>query len=137
MGFNATSRSLFPREIGTMSIVHKAGWGQFRSGWVRKISAPLGFDLKIVQPVASSYTDCALPAQAGRFTRNLNKVSMAYRERNLARNSNSHFRNKSADGTSQSRSVHLKMLIVVRVVTNFTAFYETRTFITVSKKSHH
>jgi len=61
----------------------RLGGPQFCSGWVRKISPPLGSDPKTVQPVASSYTDCALPAQAGRFTQNLNKGSMAYRERIL------------------------------------------------------
>jgi hypothetical protein len=30
---------------------------QDRSGWVRKISPTPGFDLRIVQPVATSYTD--------------------------------------------------------------------------------
>jgi hypothetical protein len=33
-----------------------------RSGRVRKISPPLGFDPQTVQPVASRYTDCAAPA---------------------------------------------------------------------------
>ena len=32
------------------------------SGRVRKISFPPGFDLRTVQPVASRYTDCAIPA---------------------------------------------------------------------------
>jgi len=30
---------------------------------VRKISPPLGFDLRIVQPEESSYTDYAIPAR--------------------------------------------------------------------------
>jgi hypothetical protein len=34
------------------------GW----SGWVRKISPPVGFDPQTIQPLASSYTDCAIPA---------------------------------------------------------------------------
>ena len=33
-----------------------------RSGRVRKISPPSGFDPRTVQPVASRYTDCAIPA---------------------------------------------------------------------------
>ena len=36
---------------------HGAGWPQGRSGQVRKISSPPGFDLRIVQPVANRYTD--------------------------------------------------------------------------------
>jgi maltooligosyltrehalose synthase len=55
---------------------------------------------------------------------------------NLAGKSKRHIRNKRADGTTQSRSVHLKKLIVVRVVTRFTAFSVIRTFITVSKKKN-
>jgi hypothetical protein len=35
---------------------------QGRSGRVRNISPPLGFDLRTVQPVASRYNDCAIPA---------------------------------------------------------------------------
>ena len=35
---------------------------QGRSGRVRKISLPPGFDLRTVQPVASRYTDWAIPA---------------------------------------------------------------------------
>ena len=38
-------------------IVQEAG-----SGGVRKISPPLGFDPRTVQPVASRYTDWAIPA---------------------------------------------------------------------------
>jgi hypothetical protein len=33
-----------------------------QSGRVRKISSPLRFDPRTVQPVASRYTDCAIPA---------------------------------------------------------------------------
>ena len=32
-----------------------------RSGRVRKISSPPGFDPRTVQPVASGYTDCDIP----------------------------------------------------------------------------
>jgi hypothetical protein len=43
-------------------IVQEAGWAaglQDRSGEVRKISPAPGFDLRIVQPLSSSYTDWA------------------------------------------------------------------------------
>jgi hypothetical protein len=33
-----------------------------RSGWVRKISSPLGFDPWTILPVVSRYTDFAIPA---------------------------------------------------------------------------
>ena len=40
----------------------RLGGPQGRSGQVRKISPPLGFDLRTAQPVASRYTDWAIPA---------------------------------------------------------------------------
>jgi hypothetical protein len=39
----------------------RVGGPQDRSGPMRKISAPLGFDPRTVQPVASRYTDWAIP----------------------------------------------------------------------------
>ena len=43
-------------------LYRRLGRPQGRSGPVRKISPPLGFDPRTVQPVASRYTDCAIPA---------------------------------------------------------------------------
>ena len=43
-------------------LYRRLGGPQGRSGWVRKISPPSGLDPRIVQPVASRYTDCAIPA---------------------------------------------------------------------------
>ena len=40
----------------------RLGGSQDRSGRVRKISPPTGIRSRTVQPVASSYTDCAIPA---------------------------------------------------------------------------
>ena len=40
----------------------RVGGPHSRSGRVRKISPPKGFDSRTVQPVASRYTDCAIPA---------------------------------------------------------------------------
>jgi hypothetical protein len=63
---NATPRPFNPRERpGTHCIGGKVG-PQVRSGRVRKISPPLGFDPRIVQPVASRYTDYAIPAHEHR-----------------------------------------------------------------------
>ena len=42
-----------------VSIVQETGWAQGRSGQVRKISPPPGFDPRTVQPIASRYTDNA------------------------------------------------------------------------------
>jgi hypothetical protein len=43
------------------------GRTQGRSGWVRKISPPPGFDPQSVQPIASHYTDWAIAAQSQWF----------------------------------------------------------------------
>jgi len=50
-------------------LYRRVGEPQGRSGQVRKISPPPGFDPRIVQLVASRYTDWALPA------RNVNRTS--------------------------------------------------------------
>ena len=42
-------------------LYRELGGPQGRSGRVRKISPPPGFDPRIVQPVASRYTDYAIP----------------------------------------------------------------------------
>ena len=44
-------------EKATSYILQEAGWDKGRSGRVRKISPPPGFDTQTVQPVASRYTD--------------------------------------------------------------------------------
>jgi hypothetical protein len=46
----ATLRLLYPQERGAVPIV-EAGWPQGRSGRVQKISPPLGFDPRTIQPV--------------------------------------------------------------------------------------
>jgi hypothetical protein len=56
---NATFQPLYPRERDPVPIVQEAG-----SRRVRKISLPPGFDPRTVQPVASRYTDWAIPAHA-------------------------------------------------------------------------
>jgi hypothetical protein len=43
-------------------LYRRLGGPQGRSGLVRKISPSPGFDLRTVQPVASRYTDWAIPA---------------------------------------------------------------------------
>ena len=58
---NSTLSLLYPLERpGTHCIGSRVG-PQGRSGRVRKISAPRGFDPRTVQPVASRYTDWAIP----------------------------------------------------------------------------
>ena len=46
-------------------LYRRLGGPQGRSGRVREISPPPGFDPRTVQPVASRYTDCAIPAHRG------------------------------------------------------------------------
>ena len=43
-------------------LYRRLGGPQGRSGRVRKILTPPGFDHQAVQPVASRYTDSAIPA---------------------------------------------------------------------------
>jgi len=59
---NPTPRPLYPRERDPVPIVWEAGEPQGQCGQVRKISPLSGFDPRTVQPVASRYTDYALPA---------------------------------------------------------------------------
>jgi hypothetical protein len=48
-------------------LYRRLGGPQGQSGWLRKISPPPGFDPRTVQPVASRYTDYAIPAQNDRY----------------------------------------------------------------------
>ena len=54
---NATPRPLYRR----YPLYRRLVWPQGRSGRVHKISPPLGFDARTVQPVASRYADWAIP----------------------------------------------------------------------------
>jgi len=53
------SRPLFTPGKDPVPIVQEAGWAQGRSGQVRKILPPPGFDPRTVQSVASRYTNYA------------------------------------------------------------------------------
>ena len=57
---NAKPRPLYLRETDLERIAQRLGGLQGRSGRVRKISLPPGFDPRTLQPVASSYTDYAI-----------------------------------------------------------------------------
>ena len=59
---DATARPLYPRGKTRYVLYRKLGGSQGRSGRVRKISPPSGFDPRAVQPVASRYTDKAIAA---------------------------------------------------------------------------
>jgi hypothetical protein len=58
-GVSVTFRPLSTQGKTRYPLYRRLGGPQDRSGQVRKISPPPGFDPLTVQPVASSYTDCA------------------------------------------------------------------------------
>ena len=60
-GQRHTSAALPPGKT-RYALYRRLGGPQGRSGRVRKISTPPGFDPWTVQPVAIRYTDCAIPA---------------------------------------------------------------------------
>jgi len=49
-------------------LCRRLGGTQDRSGRVRKVSPPQGFDNRTVQPVARRYTDCTFPAHLNQCT---------------------------------------------------------------------
>jgi len=59
---DATPRPHYPRGKTRYPLYRRLGGPQGRSERVRKISLPPGFDPRTVQPVASRYTDWAIPA---------------------------------------------------------------------------
>ena len=55
--------ALLPEYKVRYAVYRRLGGPQDRSGRVRKITPPTGFDPQTIQPVVSSrYTDCAFPA---------------------------------------------------------------------------
>ena len=63
-----------PPEENRYPLYSRLGGPHGRSGRVRKISSPPGFDPRTVQPVASRYTDWAILAHASNST-DLNTLS--------------------------------------------------------------
>ena len=59
-GVNVRFRPLFTPRKTRYALYRRLGGPQGRSGQVRKISPPPGFDPLTVQPVASRYTDWAI-----------------------------------------------------------------------------
>jgi hypothetical protein len=68
---NTTPRPHLPPGKTRYSLYRRLGGLRSRSGRVRKISHPPGFDPRTFQPVASRYTDYAIPA-AYLFNKNSN-----------------------------------------------------------------
>ena len=63
-GVGGQSHALAALPLGKIRhpLYMRLGGPQGRSGWVRKISTPPGFDPRTVQPFASRYIACAIPA---------------------------------------------------------------------------
>ena len=60
-GGHRKPRPLYPRERDPLPIVQEAG-PRGRSGWVRKILPAPEIEPRTIQPVASCYSDYAIPA---------------------------------------------------------------------------
>jgi len=58
VGGQRQAPAALPPEKTRYPLFRRLGGPQSRSGQVRKISPPLGFNPRNVQPVASRYTDC-------------------------------------------------------------------------------
>jgi len=62
VGGQRCALAVLPPEKTRYPLYRRLGGPQGRCVGVQKISLPLGFDLRTVKPVASSYTNCAIPA---------------------------------------------------------------------------
>jgi hypothetical protein len=70
---NATPQQLYSQERDLVLIVLEAGWAPGLAWMGAENLAPLGFDPRTVQPIASRYTDRAIPAPANTKKVNLLK----------------------------------------------------------------
>ena len=61
-GWSTPRPGRFTPKKDPVGSYRRLGGPQGQSGGVRKISPPPGFDPRTIQPVASCYTDCAIPA---------------------------------------------------------------------------
>jgi hypothetical protein len=59
---NATPWPLHPRDRAETPIVQKAVWPRTRSARMLKISSPPVLEARTIHPIASRYTDYAIPA---------------------------------------------------------------------------
>ena len=62
MGGQRHAPAVLPPEKTRYQLYRRQDGRQDRSGQVRKISSSSGFDPQTIQPVASRYTDWAIPA---------------------------------------------------------------------------
>jgi hypothetical protein len=73
-GYGHAPAALSPAET-QYPLRRRQGVPQDRSGRLRKISRPRGFDTRTVQLVASRYTDRAIPAHSNQISRDFNYVT--------------------------------------------------------------
>ena len=71
-GISVTPRPLFNPGKDPVPLYRRLGGAQGRSGQVRKISSPPGFDPRTVQPVASRYTDYATRPNISSINKRIN-----------------------------------------------------------------
>jgi hypothetical protein len=67
MGGQRHAPAALPPGKARYPLYRRLGGPQSWSGRVHTISPPPGFDLRTVQPVASRYSDCAIPALTERW----------------------------------------------------------------------
>jgi hypothetical protein len=72
MGGQRDAPAALPPGKTRYPLYRRLGRPQGRAGRVGKISPPPGFYPRTVQPVASRYTDCAIPAQIHSLLQNQN-----------------------------------------------------------------
>jgi len=69
VGGRRHAQAALPPEKPQYPSYRRLGGSQSRSGRMRKIYPPPGFDPRTVQPVASRYTDCVIPTLPNTWTR--------------------------------------------------------------------
>ena len=85
--FNLGARWGWVFNVTPQLFYRRLGRPQGRSGQVRKISPPPGFDSRTVRPEASTYTDWAIPASVFLIVTKFNlsmRVGMIYLARSLS-----------------------------------------------------
>ena len=84
MGQRHDPATPYPRERPATPLYRRVGRPQGRSGEVRKISPPPGFDPRTVQPVGSRYTDYNTRPMTAEYRLRKGKHSVKFLGRLLA-----------------------------------------------------
>jgi hypothetical protein len=79
---NATPGHSTPGKQTLYLLYRRLGGSQSRSGWVRKISLPPGFDPRTVQTVAICHTDWTIPAHNTTMAFDISPESLTVRDCN-------------------------------------------------------